>query len=53
MKSLKDFSLWGFPRFLMETGNKEMKAQVQEQQIEKRTNRVSRIRIIRMPQDSN
>ena len=52
MKSLENFSLWGFQRFLMQTGNREMKTKVEEQKVEKRKNRIkdSRIRILKRTQ---
>ena len=45
LKSLKDFSLWGFPRFTMQTGNREMKTQVEDQKI--KNTKDSRIRMLK------
>ena len=57
LKSMKGFSLWGIPRFIMQTGKRQMKAKLDElenantwdNRILKRTNRIkdSRIRILK------
>ena len=57
LKSMKGFSLWGIPRFIMQTGKMQMKAKVDElentntwdNRFLKRTNRIkdSRIRILK------
>ena len=44
-----NFSLWVFQRFKMQTGSREMKAQVDDQKNQKKSNRIkdSRIRHLR------
>ena len=45
LKALMDFNVCGFPRFTMQTRNREMKTQVEDQKIKKAKD--SRIRIIK------
>ena len=54
LKSLKVCNQWGFLRLMIETGKKQMNAEVDQQEVDKSTNRMkdSRIRILRLPQDS-